>query len=132
MPPIKMFPGYTKEELKQQGVYGIFCIPVDCVYIGQTYSYFSSRWSVHLSALNRGRHPCKALQEDWEAYGEGGFTFLILDCAPVLRNGDWAFREWRDYLECLRMTEYPLTYNTVKLSTGRPPKGENPYRSMAS
>lgn len=129
--PVKAFPGYTADDLRQQGIYGIVCNPTGCIYIGQTYSYFSSRWSTHLSALKHGRHGSRALQEDWDKYGADAFTFCILDCAPMTINADWMYAEWRGYLEGRRIAEYPLVYNTVK-PVGRTPGGNNPYRSLTS
>lgn len=46
-------------------------------YVGQ--GAFKSRWPSHLRLLHRGEHFNKALQADWDSYGESAFVFEILE-----------------------------------------------------
>lgn len=39
----------------------------------------SARWKLHRSALNRGKHNNRLLQQAWTSLGEGAFTFTVLE-----------------------------------------------------
>jgi group I intron endonuclease len=48
------------------------------VYIGKTVRGYLRRWKEHKDELNRGRHYNVWLQDDWNIFGEKGFSFEIL------------------------------------------------------
>lgn len=48
------------------------------LYIGSSKN-IQHRWHQHLADLRRNKHHCKALQKDWNRYGETAFSFLILE-----------------------------------------------------
>jgi len=61
------------------GIYKITCMENGRVYIGES-KCLPLRWISHKSALNceKGKTN-KLLQEDWDLYGEGSFTFETLE-----------------------------------------------------
>lgn len=48
------------------------------VYIGQS-TNIEKRWAKHLEDLNKGRHHCSKLQEDYLKYDISNFAFVILE-----------------------------------------------------
>lgn len=60
------------------GIYVIICTPLRKVYVGQS-SHVSGRISHHRYSLRNGVHSIKALQEDWDTYGESAFQFRLLE-----------------------------------------------------
>lgn len=62
-----------------RGIYRILCTKNNMSYIGHTTVSFSSRWKSHVTGLQKGKHHCKSLQEDWNKYGSNEFVFKILD-----------------------------------------------------
>lgn len=61
-------------DLKSAGVYRIRCILNGKEYYGQAAS-FEKRFRQHRDQLAKGTHHSKALQADWQHYGEPAFTF---------------------------------------------------------
>jgi group I intron endonuclease len=59
------------------GVYKITNTLTGKCYIGATRNV-ESRFSSHISQLNRGKHCCKPLQEEWSIYGREAFDFCVL------------------------------------------------------
>lgn len=68
---------------KVSGVYAIKQLSNDIVYIGSTNDILN-RWRQHFSALNKGSHECKQLQQDFNTFGPADFTWVILEKADVL------------------------------------------------
>lgn len=82
---------YTKEDLDNlfnTGVYKIICLSNSKIYVGSASSVkapsrtkrgFYGRWSLHITNLCNNKHPNKHLQNAWNLYGEGNFTFEIIE-----------------------------------------------------
>jgi group I intron endonuclease len=81
---------YTNEKLEhlyQTGVYKIVNKISGKFYIGSAARVhhrpsccgFYSRWTLHISDLNRNLHHCQPLQRAWHKYGEDAFDFIILE-----------------------------------------------------
>lgn len=61
-----------------QGIYEIRnTVTGDC-YIGSSRN-IGKRWYGHKNQLQRGKHPSKQLQRDWNTYGETAFQFTVLE-----------------------------------------------------
>jgi GIY-YIG catalytic domain-containing protein len=67
------------ETHKARGIYGIFSVQTDRVYIGMTRTSFHQRWEAHRSALRNNRHTCTPLQAAWNQFGPNAFEFRILE-----------------------------------------------------
>jgi group I intron endonuclease len=59
-------------------VYRIACIPNGKVYIGRS-SQLVKRFDSHKTGLRTGKHANRAMSKDFMEYGEGGFTFEIIE-----------------------------------------------------
>ena len=59
-------------------VYSITNLLTSRVYIGYTRQLYK-RWVQHRTALKRGEHDNKALQESWDKYGKDAFDFNIVE-----------------------------------------------------
>ena len=85
-----------------------------------------TRWSVHKTYLNRGRHHARLLCAAWALHGESEFVFNVLErCAP----------EDRIAREQAFMDELQPAYNVVKKAralseVGAPKKIRNPDRGI--
>ena len=55
------------------------------VYLGESYDLHQGLRS-QFRALERGTHPCKALQDDWKEFGAKAFFFTILGDGPAFKN----------------------------------------------
>ena len=76
---------------KQPGLYMIRCLENDWRYYGES-SNVSGRLSSHKSMLNRGIHPNRPFQFDWDQYGSSKFQFICLFQGdkwsdPIVRRG---------------------------------------------
>lgn len=63
---------------KRAGIYKIECLSNRKVYVGGSCN-LANRKSSHRGDLNRGVHKNKGLQLCWDADGENGFTFTVLE-----------------------------------------------------
>lgn len=63
---------------KKYGIYGIKNLSNGKIYVGKTINNFGDRWDCHRAQLRGGYHSNHGLQEDWNAYGEQNFEFVIL------------------------------------------------------
>lgn len=59
------------------GIYEIRCIVSGRRYIGSSCN-IKNRWKGHRSALKRGKHHSKQLQNAWDKYGKSAFEFNII------------------------------------------------------
>lgn len=108
----------TRDNLYKGGVYAIRNLVNGREYIGVAHSGFMGRSSIHRWGLRHGRHHCRALQADWDKYGEQAFSFVVLDGYDIsdIRgpgNTGLAFckeREW--YYR--RLAEGIDLYNTMR------------------
>ena len=74
----------TTKTVKQTScIYGILNLVTDRIYIGQTKNLYK-RWIGHRTALQRGEHDNKYLQNSWNKHGEDVFDFLIIEVCENL------------------------------------------------
>ena len=64
--------------MTQNIIYLITCTMNGRVYVGKSKNP-GQRWSSHRSKLRAGKHPCKELQQDWDAWGAKNFTFRCVE-----------------------------------------------------
>ena len=65
------------------GIYKIFCVENKKVYIGESRNVFS-RLGRHSNDLEKNRHDCFELQNDFNQYGKQAFLFYAFDLGPEL------------------------------------------------
>ena len=98
--------------MSQSDFYGVYAIR--CVHNGREYigaGNVKRRFREHRSALCKGTHTSKKLQQDWSGFGEQAFEFLLLEtCAPE----NCIIRE-QHYLDKLK--PYNNGYNQNKKAT---------------
>jgi group I intron endonuclease len=63
------------------GVYGVSCTANGRMLVGFSVDVVN-RWQLHLYHLRRGTHTCRALQADWDEYGESSFKCSVLEECP--------------------------------------------------
>lgn len=63
---------------KECGIYKIVCNINNKSYVGQSVN-IKERWTGHKRALNKNTHKNKYLQRAWNKYGDGCFTFEIIE-----------------------------------------------------
>lgn len=80
-------------------VYALECTQNWRCYIGITKFYFPyeernaqgfralRRFRTHLNQLNKGCHPSRGLQSDWDEYDSDHFLFKVLEVIPVFTSG---------------------------------------------
>lgn len=61
------------------GVYLIFCIANEKLYVGSAANSFKDRFAVHKCTLRNKKHPNPKLQNSWNKYGENAFLFTPLE-----------------------------------------------------
>jgi len=66
------------------GIYQIRNTVNGSIYIGASHK-IEERFSHHKQELRAGKHYSKALQADWEKYGESCFEFLVI---REIKNSD--------------------------------------------
>lgn len=66
------------------GIYAIRCTENDMIYVGKS-EWMGSRWGTHLASLLADTHTNKPLQNDFNKYGFGAFSFSILE---LIDNAD--------------------------------------------
>ena len=66
-------------DMKKSGIYMIYCVANDGVYIGQTSQSISRRITEHKSDLKYSRHRNIRLQRCWNKYGAESFNFIGLE-----------------------------------------------------
>lgn len=129
MPPMKIYPGFTKEQLREQGIYAFIRKDTGRIYIGSTHWFFGGRFAQHISLLERNDHHCRALQFDWSRYGIDAFELCILYTSATNCGYSPRANKWRDYLERKCILEAINPYNArIFPLLGYPPDGENPFR----
>lgn len=108
-------------------VYGICNRQNGTVYVGSSFTEMDSRWASHQSALNAHQHVNKALQSDWDKYGESAFASQVLEVINCETQVDLLKLEqkWIDHYkrggDCYNIR--PAW--TVAKGVGRPPKPES-------
>lgn len=70
--------------MRKSGIYCIENLINNKKYIGQSVD-IDNRWRHHKTELNSGTHFNDYLQKSWNKYGEGNFTFYILEFCDVSR-----------------------------------------------
>ena len=111
--------------MTQQGIYEIVNL-VD----GKMTSYVGSscdigmRWNEHCSRLRRGQHRNPHLQAAFNKYGEGAFSFCVLE---QVVNGEQLLEKEQYYLD--RAFEVGNTYN-IAITAGPGPMSEETKRKI--
>jgi predicted GIY-YIG superfamily endonuclease len=93
-----------------EGIYMIHCVPTGDVYIGSS-SRIEARWVDHKSALNRGVHHSKKLQDVWSTLGSESFTHEVLEITL-----DLAARElhWMEVYKEKLLNTSEATWNPMR------------------
>jgi group I intron endonuclease len=81
------------------GIYAIRHEASGKVYVGSSQDV-RTRCERHLRLLCRGVHFSKHLQAAWDAYGESGFTFGVLEAVPDIGNLIAREQSWLDRFCC--------------------------------
>src|SRR5690349_4837011 len=84
------------------GIYVIRNIISDCVYIGQTTSFYL-RIGGHVTALRNNKHKTPMLQSDWNTHGADNFKFEVL---IAFRQSLFA----RGYIEREQLSDLEIEY----------------------
>lgn len=93
------------------GVYAIRNTANGRMYVGSAIN-IARRWRTHRTTLHTGT-AAKAIQADWNCYGPGAFTLVILEKIDFPARGVLAAAEER-WLYQLRTSEGVSTYNVHK------------------
>jgi len=83
------------------GTSGVYVIlgPKDRAYVGSSKNC-ETRLDEHVGRLNRGAHPLKSLQRDWDEYGSEAFRMSLIEELPLDRKllfaaeGKWLRHYW--------------------------------------
>lgn len=83
----------------KSGIYLITNIKNNRNYVGKS-TNVTRRWNTHFKMLNNNEHHNEELQEDWNKFGEEGFTFKIIEMCPedMLSQRE---RHWIDMFNAL-------------------------------
>ena len=83
-------------------VYAIRHNVTNRVYVGSS-ANVDVRFAAHISALRRGAHPVRSMQEDFNKHGDN-YTFTILDTIENIsenaKEHEWMKRMRSDVVEC--------------------------------
>ena len=94
-------------------IYKITCLINNWVYVGVTVNMYQ-RKHTHKSALKKGNHGNKQLQNDYNKYGENSFVFEIVEeCADEIRIDRETF--WINSLKELGIDLYNYYVNNAWL-----------------
>lgn len=80
------------------GIYAITSLACGRMYVGSSTNILA-RWRAHISELRQGRGRSSRLQEAWRTYGEGRFSFAILEIVSDKSTLLEREQRWLDYLE---------------------------------
>lgn len=72
------FYSLTEKLPQNKGIYGIYCINNDTIYIGSA-NNFHARKIRHINYLKHNKHHSKKLQNAWNKYGIDNFLFVIVE-----------------------------------------------------
>lgn len=88
--------------MKTGEVYKIICNKNNRIYIGSTTRGVRQRWLEHLHYLRHGTHKSKAMQDCFNEYGEGSFSYEVLECnvdeLSLLFREQYYINEYKDQL----------------------------------
>lgn len=112
---------YTKEELRQTGIYKITCINNNKIYIGSACATkdksrnknkvgFIARWKGHLYKLRVNKHRNPYLQNCYNQYGENSFKFEILEFCLVKD----AIEKEEYYIELYKSYDNEIGFNVIR------------------
>lgn len=108
---------YTAPEARKwpttPAVYAIRCAPNGRVYIGSTIN-LRRRIAAALNSLHKGRAWNNSLQQDWERFGAGAFSFYMLERVTDQREARNVERHWMDTLD------WSTLYNVKRKPTWTP------------
>lgn len=101
------------------GIYYIWNLGNHRAYIGKACD-LDKRWHEHRRALNRGCHQNRALQADWDIYGESAFEFGVLTPIDRVQHDNLSFcRVERLFIEAYRADRAEFGYNADHHEKGR-------------
>ena len=89
---------------KSSGIYAIYCIANNKVYIGQSQNIYE-RWNKHKRLLRIKKHTNPHLQNAWDLYGKNLFTFNILEVCEDLNQKEVEYLSYLDREDCFNLKE---------------------------
>ena len=97
------------------GVYLIYCTVTGKGYVGSVWQSggFNTRWIVHISTANRGKHDNSHFQRAWNKYGKSNFEFLIVE---VCIGEELCLKREQSYIDMLWDTK--MLFNISKITSG--------------
>lgn len=111
---------YTKEELKQTGVYKITCKANNKFYIGSACATkskknasklgFNGRWYGHLYKLRLNKHTNPYLQNCYNLYGEDSLIFEIIEICSI----EEAIKKEYDYINLYKSYDNLIGFNILR------------------
>lgn len=91
------------------GIYKIENTANGMVYIGQSID-IKKRWYSHRNELNNNTHDNIYLQEAWNRYGAGSFTFEVIKRCRSIKLNEWE----RYYINLYQSYDRAKGYNRTK------------------
>lgn len=110
--------------MKGPCIYFIECVKAERTYVGSTSCSASNRISNHKFHLRRGSHCNKAMQADWNKYGEDAFSFRVCKGSDL----DEILKKEADVIAHLGT----IAYNEVKPPKSLPADICNKYARFSS
>jgi AraC-like DNA-binding protein len=100
--------------LMQPGIYEIFCLSTNRVYIGETQNILE-RLGKHSAMLFQNKHDCQPLQQDWNQskYPIKNFRFKALYCGSSWQNQATRVEKEKQVIEEKLQASYDV-YNKIK------------------
>lgn len=95
----------------RSGVYWIYCLASDKVYIGSA-ADFKVRWVLHVRRLREGKHHSPYLQYSWDKYGESAFVFEVLEFVEPDR--DWLVDREQVYMDAFQASNSEYGFNVCQ------------------
>lgn len=89
-------------------IYAIRCKENKKIYIGRTEKTVRERIILHLRSLKKNKHTNKAMQEDFNIFGEGAFEFYELETGITFENRE----KEADYMDLYKSCDEKYGYNT--------------------
>ena len=115
----------------QSGIYCIFCLPTQKMYIGSTLRSFRTRWAEHIMQLQTQTHANPYLQHSWLKYGQSAFRFEILevcDNPDVLRQKEKFYLDLIEPKSLLNIARDPTSGKGNKSRRGQICSEEHKYK----
>jgi group I intron endonuclease len=101
----------SKLENRKSGIYKITNIINGKIYIGSTKTSFKKRYTEHIYDLNTNTHCNEHLQNAFDKYGSGNFTFEILE---IIEDKSQIIPKEQYYLDLYQSYNSKIGYNILK------------------